>query len=87
MKYLIYICFFLIIFGSIFLSIKYFTHLKKDIIFKLLSRKLLQIQGYFGQEIFFSSYGLEALIKSNVHNIILNQSTEKAFIYLEQKKY
>ena len=87
MKYLIYIFFFLIIFGSIFLSIKYFTHLKKDIIFKLLSRKLLQIQGYFGQEIFFSSYGLEALIKSNVYNIILNQSTEKAFIYLEQKKY
>ena len=53
----------------------------------MLSRKLLQIQGYFGQEIFFSSYGLEALIKSNVHNIILNQSTEKAFVYLEQKKY
>ena len=71
MKYLIYISIFLIVFVSVFFSLRYLRRLKKDMMFKLLVQYLISKQKYDGREMFFSTPGIYELIKcgGNLQNI------------------
>ena len=85
MKYLIYISIFIIVFSSFFFSIWYFLKLKRDIMFKILTRHLLKIQSYKGKEFFFSTYGIRNLIKCKILPIILSEDIKNTQKFLNKK--
>ncbi len=66
--------------------LRYCICLKKDIIFKILSQKLLQQQDYRGGEIFFSSKGIREIIKCSKLKELSDKSLDDLQNQLKSKK-